>query len=132
MVYAGSFNPKQMIKVFEDMRQHSSGVFGANFLIPEAFVSDLDEIREQVKTASKLVKVVEFFYRWPDHSLVDLVHKGGALASWQVGSNEEAIAAAEAGCDLIVAHGVEAGGHVGGNVSLLTLLSQALDLSRSL
>ena len=57
MVYAGSFNPKQMTTVFEDMRRHTSGVFGANFLIPEAFVSDLDEIREQVETASKLVKV---------------------------------------------------------------------------
>ena len=127
MVYAGSFNHKQMVKVFEDMRQHSSGVFGANFMIPEAFVSDLDEIREQVRTASKLVKVVEFFYRWPEPSLVDLVHKGGALASWQVGSNEEAIAAAEAGCDIVVAQGVEAGGHVRGKISLLTLLSQVLD-----
>ena len=76
MVYAGSFDPKQMTTVFEDMRRHTSGVFGANFLIPEAFVSDLNEIHEQVETASKLVKVVEFFYRQPDPSLVDLVHKG--------------------------------------------------------
>ncbi len=75
----------------------------------------------------RLVKVVEFFYRQPDASLVDLVHKGGALASWQVGSNEEAVAAAEAGCDMIVAQGIEAGGHVRGKVSLLTLLSQVLD-----
>ena len=127
MVYAGSFDPNQMTEVFEDMRRRTSGVFGANFLIPEAFLSDLDEIREQVETASKLVKVVEFFYRQPDASLVDLVHKGGALASWQVGSNEEAVAAADAGCDIIVAQGVEAGGHVRGKVSLLTLLSQVLD-----
>ena len=114
MVYAGSFDPNQMTDVFEDMRRRTSGVFGANFLIPEAFVSDLNEIHEQVETAAKLVKVVEFFYRQPDPSLVDLVHKGGALASWQVGSNEEAIAASEAGCDMIVAQGVEAGGHVRG------------------
>src|SRR5205809_156660 len=127
MVYAGSFDPNQMTEVFEDMRRRTSGVFGANFLIPEAFVSDLDEIREQVETASKLVKVVEFFYRQPDPSLVDLVHKGGALASWQVGSNQEAVAAAEAGCDMIVAQGIEAGGHVRGKVSLLTLLTQVLD-----
>src|SRR2546426_5979947 len=113
-----------MTEVFEDIRRRTSGVFGANFLIPEAFVSDLNEIHEQVETASKLVKVVEFFYRQPDPTLVDLVHKGGALASWQIGSNEEAIAASEAGCDMIVAQGIEAGGHVRGNVSLLTLLSQ--------
>jgi len=127
MVYAGSFDPNQMTEVFEDMRRRTSGVFGANFLIPEAFVSDLNEIHEQVETASKLVKVVEFFYRQPDPSLVDLVHSGGALASWQVGSNEEAVAAAEAGCDMIVAQGIEAGGHVRGKVGLLTLLSQVLD-----
>src|SRR2546427_8988630 len=127
MVYAGSFDPNQMTEVFEDMRHRTSGVFGANFLIPDVFVSHLNEIREQVETASKLVKVVEFFYRQPDPSLVDLVHQGGALASWQVGSNEEAVAAAEAGCDMIVAQGVEAGGHIRGKVSLLTLLRQVFD-----
>src|SRR3989454_908077 len=127
MVYAGSFDPKQMTTVFEDMRRHTSGVFGANFLIPEAFVSDLNEIHEQVETAAKLVKVVEFFYRQPDASLVDLVHKGGALASWQVGSNEEAVAAAEAGCDMIVAQGIEAGGDGRGEGSLLTLVRQVFD-----
>src|SRR2546422_8349205 len=124
MVYAGSFDPNQMTEVFEDMRRRTSGVFGANFLIPEAFVSDLNEIREQVETASKLVKVVEFFYRQPDPSLVDLVHSGGALASWQVGSNEEAVAAAEAGCDMIVAQGVEAGGQGWGEGSRLSVFSQ--------
>src|SRR2546421_12253984 len=127
MVYAGSFDPNQMTEVFEDMRRRTSGVFGANFLIPEAFVSDLNEIHEQVETASKLVKVVEFFYRQPDPSLVDLVHKGGALASWQVGSNEEAVAAAEAGCDMIVAQGVEAGARIRGKVTLLPLFSQVPD-----
>lgn len=97
MVYAGSYNPTQMSNVFEELRRQTSGVFGANFLIPEAFLSDLDEIREPVKAASKLARVVEFFYRQPDSSLVDLVHKESALVSWQVGSNEEATAAAEAG-----------------------------------
>src|SRR3989441_13020942 len=114
MIYAGAFDPNQMTEGFEDMRRRTSGIFGANFLIPEALVSDLNEIHQQVETAAKLVKVVEFFYRQPDPTLVDLVHKGGALASWQIGSNEEAIAASEAGCDMIVAQGIEAGGHVRG------------------
>src|SRR2546428_7774785 len=77
MAYAGSFDPNQMTEVFEDMRHRTSGVFGANFLIPEAFVSDINEIREQVETASNLVKVVEFFYRQPDPPLLELVHKPG-------------------------------------------------------
>ena len=41
MVYAGCFDPNQMTEVFEDMRRRTSGVFGANFPIPEAFVSSL-------------------------------------------------------------------------------------------
>src|SRR5437870_12223464 len=88
MVYAGSFDPNQMTEVFEDMRRRTSGVFGANFLIPEAFASDLDDIREQVKAASKLVRVVQFCYRQPDPSLLDLAHKACALAPSHVGAND--------------------------------------------
>jgi NAD(P)H-dependent flavin oxidoreductase YrpB (nitropropane dioxygenase family) len=61
---------------------------------------------------------------------VELVHGGGALASWQVGSRDEAIAAERAGCDLVVAQGVEAGGHVRGRIGLLPLLAQVLEAVR--
>jgi NAD(P)H-dependent flavin oxidoreductase YrpB (nitropropane dioxygenase family) len=57
---------------------------------------------------------------------VDLVHQGGALVSWQVGSREEAVAAADAGCDLIVAQGIAAGGHVRGTIGLQALLDEVL------
>jgi nitronate monooxygenase len=46
---------------------------------------------------------VEFFYDTPDPSLISLVHAGGALAGWQVGSVAEARQAVDAGCDLIIA-----------------------------
>src|SRR5207248_5682729 len=55
-----------------------------------------------------------------------IVHAGKALAAWQVGSLEEAQAAVDAGCDFIVAQGVEAGGHVRGRISLLPLLDEVL------
>jgi nitronate monooxygenase len=93
---------------------------GVNFLMPF-----LD--RECVEVAATKAPLVEFFYDEPDPSLVDAVHAGGALASWQVGSEREALAAAEAGCDLIVAQGVEAGGHVRGEIGLLPLLGRVLD-----
>jgi nitronate monooxygenase len=57
---------------------------------------------------------------------VGRVHRGGALAAWQVGSADEAEAATDAGCDFIVAQGVEAGGHVRGELGLLVLLDQVL------
>lgn len=83
--------------------------------------------RDAVTEAAKRVRVVEFFYGDPDPSLVELVHRGGALVSWQVGSPGEAKAAEKAGCDLVVAQGTEAGGHVRGKVSLLPLLAAVLD-----
>lgn len=48
------------------------------------------------------------------------------MASWQVGSVEEALAAENAGCDLVVAQGTEAGGHVRGKLSLAALLPKVI------
>jgi NAD(P)H-dependent flavin oxidoreductase YrpB (nitropropane dioxygenase family) len=96
-------------------------VIGVNFLVP--FLQD----REAVAAAAERAPLVDFFGAAPDPSLVALVHEGGALAGWQLGSAEEARAAADAGCDVIVAQGVEAGGHVRGRLGLLPLLDVVLD-----
>lgn len=106
--------------VVDQVASSTSGAFGANFLIPF-----LD--RDAVVAAAAKVRVVEFFYGDPDASLVSLVHESPALACWQVGSVAEALAARDAGCDIIVAQGCEAGGHVRGVVGILALLDQMLD-----
>jgi nitronate monooxygenase len=98
----------------------TSQPYGVNVLIP---FLDL----ECVDVAARRARVVEFFYGEPDRSLVDRVHSRGALAIWQVGSVGEAVAAEGADCDMIVAQGLEAGGHVRGTVSLLPLLAEVLD-----
>jgi NAD(P)H-dependent flavin oxidoreductase YrpB (nitropropane dioxygenase family) len=105
--------------LLDDTRNRTSGTFGVNFLMPF-----LD--RSCVEVAAKGARVVEFFYGAPISELVDLVHRGGALACWQVGSRDEAVAAADVGCDLIVAQGIEAGGHIRGQSRLLPLLDQVL------
>lgn len=97
---------------------------GANFLLPF-----LD--RAALEDASSRARLVELFWGLPDPEIVEKVHAGGARAGWQVGSVAEAIAARDAGCDLIVAQGIEAGGHVRGTVGLLPLLDEvraAVDL----
>src|SRR4029079_5534593 len=68
---------------------------GVNFLVPLL----LD--RTVVEVAAARAPLVDFFWGEPDPSLVELVHAGGGLASWQVGSVEEARAAAAAGCDIV-------------------------------
>jgi nitronate monooxygenase len=122
-----SDEPPRVEKALQQARQLTKGVLGANFIIADAFLPDLSEIKESVQAASKIVRVIDFFYRKPEASLVNIVHDGGALVSWQVGSKEEAIAAEKAGCDVIIAQGIEAGGHVRGKTGILSLLDQVLD-----
>lgn len=98
----------------------TSGVFGVNFLMPFLDLS-------AVEAAASRARVVEFFYAAPDAGLIGRVHHGGALAAWQVGSAEEARAAVYAGCDFVVAQGIEAGGHIRGKLALLVLLDEVLD-----
>ena len=107
-------------EVLESVGQRTSGAVGVNFLMP--FVD-----RDAVAAAAGRCRLVEFFYGEPDPALVTLAHDGGALVGWQVGSADEARAAADAGCDLVVAQGVEAGGHVRGQVALLPLLDAVLE-----
>jgi NAD(P)H-dependent flavin oxidoreductase YrpB (nitropropane dioxygenase family) len=100
--------------------------FGVNFLVPPVWRSDLE--LATVELAASTARVVEFFYGWPESQLIDLVHSAGALAAWQIGSREEAAAAAQSGCDIIIAQCVSAGGHVRGTVGLTALLSEVLEV----
>jgi nitronate monooxygenase len=113
----------RVAQALDEARQQTSGILGANILGPDA---ESDEDRELISVASSRVRVVDFFWADPDPALVEIVHAGGALASWQVGSLEEAVAAERAGCDFIIAQGIEAGGHVRGRIGLLALLKQVL------
>jgi len=98
----------------------TSKPFGVNVLIPYLDMGILE-------MAAPRARVIDFFWGDPDPQLVSFVHDAGALASWQVGSTAEAVAAEQAGCDFIIAQGYEAGGHIRGTLGLLPLLSAVLD-----
>jgi NAD(P)H-dependent flavin oxidoreductase YrpB (nitropropane dioxygenase family) len=90
------------------------------FLIP--YLPPLGEVVDDVRG----MRVAEFFWGAPQTAIADAAHSAGSLVSWQVGSAEEARAAAAAGSDLVVAQGVEAGGHVRGTQPLDELLAEVL------
>ena len=70
--------------------------------------------------------LMSFF--WGDPApFVEQVHAAGALAMTTVGSAAEAKAAADAGVDVIVAQGWEAGGHVWGQVGTLPLVRAVVE-----
>jgi nitronate monooxygenase len=100
-----------------DLATRAYGVnFIPIFLDPAAF-----------EIAVHRARLVDFFLGEPDQRLVEQVHAGGALAGWQVVSREQAVAAEAVGCDLVIAQGVEAGGHPGGQLGLLPLLDEVVN-----
>lgn len=119
MLPAPLMTPNELDTALDDVRKRTSGVFGVNFLIP--FLNP-----GCVTVAAEKSKLVEFFYGEPDPAIIAHAHALGAHVSWQVGSLAEAVSAERAGCDLVVAQGTEAGGHVRGRTRLLPLLSQIL------
>lgn len=114
-------SPEQLAQFIDSVRQLTEQPFAVNFLMPF-----LD--RACVPVAASKARVVEFFYGPPEPDLVETVHGAGALATWQIGSKAEALEAVKAGCDFITVQGTEAGGHVRGQVGLLPLLSEILEV----
>ncbi len=113
---------EQLQTTLVDVQTNTAASIGVNFLIP--FLDD----EAVIDVAARHSRVVDFFFGEPDARLVQKVHDGDALAGWQVGSVNEAIAAEDAGCDFVILQGVEAGGHVRGSRGLLTMMADVLDV----
>src|SRR6476469_7832271 len=89
-------DPARVAAALDETRTRTNGAIGANVLGPDP----RDELDiAYIRAAASRVRVVDYFWADPDPALVELAHAGGALASWQVGSLAEAVAAERAGCD---------------------------------
>jgi NAD(P)H-dependent flavin oxidoreductase YrpB (nitropropane dioxygenase family) len=87
---------------------------------PEGLESQLDVCLQE------RVPIISFF--WCDPSpFVKRCHDAGSLVMQQVGSADEARRAVDAGVDVVIAQGHEAGGHVRGQVGLVSLLPAVVD-----
>jgi len=93
----------------------------------------LDSEAREVPVADQLTAVLEagvpaVSFSFGDAApYVDRVHDAGAAALVTVGSEEAAEAAVEAGADIVVAQGWEAGGHVRSEVATLPLVPRVAD-----
>lgn len=105
------------------VRRRTSRPFGVN-LIPAATPAPL--LREQLALCIALdVPVVGLFWD-VDPAVIAQLRKAGIRVVYQVGSALEALQAQEAGAQVLIAQGVEAGGHVRGRLPLAELLEQVL------
>jgi nitronate monooxygenase len=74
------------------------------------------------------VPVISFF--WGDPSpYLEHIHRNNAVVMHTLGNAAEVKPLVEAGVDVLVAQGVEAGGHVWGQVGTFTLLPSVVDMA---
>lgn len=105
------------------MRERGVERFGVN-LIPAATPAELLEAQLQACIELK-VPVVALFWELSADAVRKL-RAAGIVVVCQVGSVDEARAARQAGAQVIIAQGCEAGGHVRGSASLEEILPQVV------
>jgi len=102
------------------VRAKTSKPFGVNLI--------LDEIEEGPIEACLEERVPLLVFFWGDpRPYVQPAHARGVKVAVQVGSVDEARAAARAGVDFVIAQGIEAGGHVRGTIGLAVLIPAVVD-----
>ena len=120
-MYPGLFLPPASLESVLDELAASTDAFGVNFLVPIMDPGSLE-------LAARRAPYIDFFLAQPDRALVDRVHAGGAACGWQVETARDAVAAQDAGADVVVVKGWESGGRKGvEGPALLPLLDAVLD-----
>jgi enoyl-[acyl-carrier protein] reductase II len=118
---ASAMEQDEMVSEIRAVKAATSKPFGVDLLtaLPEQMMSNIDlVIREgaQVFVAGLGVP----------RDAIKLCHDNNVLVVNMCGKVRHAIAAVEAGCDLVVAQGTEAGGHTG-TVATMPLVPQIVD-----
>ena len=119
-ILQAQFCPPPLLRAqITHLRTLTDKPFGVNFLLHFAHRDGIEVCLEERVTA------LSFF--WGDPSeFVAPAHAAG-LAIIHQGSVEAAVRSCRAGIDVIIAQGVEAGGHVAGTVSTMTLVPRIVD-----
>jgi len=108
-------NPEQIRAATAAIRRETNKPFGLNFLVFDT--------REDSFSAALELRPAVMQFAWPRSeqdikSFVDRAHEADCKVTFMAGNVPDAVRAAEAGADIIVAQGTEGGGHVGWMASM--------------
>jgi NAD(P)H-dependent flavin oxidoreductase YrpB (nitropropane dioxygenase family) len=133
VVGTGEMTLEHVRPVLRRVRELTIRPFGANVIIAE---QDDPDVRLRLEAriallAEERVPLIVLF--WGDPSpYVEDAHKNGVKLFIQVGSVEEAKAAADAGVDAVIAQGAEAGGHVKGTTPIWEIVPATVEAVKPL
>jgi enoyl-[acyl-carrier protein] reductase II len=118
---ASTMSPDHMVAEMKAVRAATDKPFGVDLLT--AMPGDLPSQVELVITNGASVFVAGLGV---PRDVIDLCHRAGVLVVNMCGKVDHARKAVEAGCDIVVAQGTEAGGHTG-QVATFPLVPQIVD-----
>jgi nitronate monooxygenase/enoyl-[acyl-carrier protein] reductase II len=123
---ASGVPPEALRAEIDRVRLLTDRPFGINVIIatdtPEYLEDDLEFFHAQFRVAADAEAAAVVLFWGEAAPFVEGAHALGLKVLIQVGSVEEAEAAAAAGVDAVIAQGVEAGGHVRGTTSVWKLV----------
>lgn len=120
-------SPTAITREIAAVRGRTSKPFAVN-LVP--FATDPALLADEM-AACIAARVPALCFFWDVHpAIVEQAKNAGCLVLYQVGSLEDAILAQSAGADVVIVQGVEAGGHVRGQLPLSVLLPQVVETLR--
>src|SRR5262245_31880813 len=115
-VLGGLFLPPPALRqALHRLRTLTDKPFGVNLVLPLLLEGQIDAC------LAERVPLLVFFWGDPRPYVIE-AHRHATKVFLQVGSVEEATAAADAGVDAIIVQGIEAGGHVKSRTALSTLV----------
>jgi nitronate monooxygenase len=112
--------PDALRRLLRETRSLTSRPFGVNLVLAFDIEDRLDICLDEG------VRIVSFFWGNPAR-YISPVHRVGGLVLHTAGSASQARSAVDAGADIIVAQGMEAGGHVCSEVGTMALVPCTAD-----
>jgi NAD(P)H-dependent flavin oxidoreductase YrpB (nitropropane dioxygenase family) len=120
ILQAQLYPPPLLRQLIQHLRDLTGKLFGVNFVLHFPHEENIAVCLEE------RVPVLSFF--WGDPTpYVERAHAVGSKVIDQVGSVARAQQSARAGVDVIIVQGVEAGGHVAGQVSTMASVPRVVD-----
>jgi enoyl-[acyl-carrier protein] reductase II len=118
---ASTMGTERMIEEIAAVREATSKPFGVDLLtaVPGQLEANVEHI---IKGGARLFVAGLGVPR----EIVDELHANNVLVGSMCGKVRHAVASLEAGCDIVIAQGTEAGGHTG-QIATLALVPQVVD-----